>query len=262
METQAIIVEAKNTYTKKLIQVLCDPFKNYYNNLKTINPNLHEELRKIPEWNSTILGNFVNDVKKNCSWLDQLISAIFISHTKILSSVKLNDKKQTIKLKIPETDHFIHKIFENCSECVYYNIELLPIDKDKMMSMLTECMDHTISEMLPFENLLDMYIREEDEEDEEDEGNQEIKNDIKDDDDYEDMSGSGSNEDSDNLFDDDNRTSGNDNIENLMNDDNIKDPDESEDVSSPDIEEDEPSKKIDLSEPNKKPSSNEEESFF
>lgn len=260
METQAIIVEAKNTYTKKLIQILCDPFKNYYNNLKTINPNLHEELRKIPEWNSTILGNFVNDVKKNCSWLDQLISAIFISHTKILSSVKLNDKKQTIKLKIPETEHFIHNIFINCSECVYYNIELLPIDKDKMIAMLTECMDHTISELLPFENLLDMYIRDDDEEEtQEPEEAEDSETDETETETEDEILGSGTNNDNedDNLFGDDNRTSGNDNMEHLMNEDNIKDPEETETENEP-----EEAKKIDLSDPNKKASSNEEETFF
>ena len=46
-----------------------------------------------------------------CDWLDDLVTAVFLSHTKILTAIKSNKKNNKINLKIPKIDHFIHKCY-------------------------------------------------------------------------------------------------------------------------------------------------------
>ena len=163
-----IVVEAKKEYTKKLNNILLPHFTKYFDNLSSLQTDNREELRKIPIWNSAIVNKFVDDIKKDCSWLEELVTAVFISHVKILSSVKINDSKQTINLKVPECSLVIHNIFCNCSECIYYKLDLLPVQKEIMTEIIDHSIELSISELLPFENILAMYIKEQEEEPEED----------------------------------------------------------------------------------------------
>lgn len=164
-----IVVEAKKEYTKKLNNILLPHFTKYFDNLSSLQTDKREELRKIPIWNSAIVNTFVDDIKKDCSWLEELVTAVFISHVKILSSVKINDSKQTINLKVPECSLVIHNIFCNCSECIYYKLDLLPIQKEIMTEIIDHSIELSISELLPFENILAMYIKEQEEPEEEQE---------------------------------------------------------------------------------------------
>ena len=158
-----IVVEAKKEYTKKLNNILLPHFTKYFDNLSSLLTDNREELRKIPIWNSAIVNTFVDDIKKDCSWLEELVTAVFISHVKILSSVKINDSKQTINLKVPECSLVIHNIFCNCSECIYYKLDLLPVQKEIMTEIIDHSIELSISELLPFENILAMYIKEQEE---------------------------------------------------------------------------------------------------
>lgn len=166
-----VIVEAKKEYTKKLNNILINFIITKINDCYNSEHDTLEELRNIPEWNNVLLSEYVNSIKEKYNFLDELITAVFISHVKILSSVKINDKKQTIKLKVPDTELFIHKVLTNFAEIIYYNSTILPLKKEIALKFLNPCIENTISELLPFESILNMYIKENEEEEEEpDEG--------------------------------------------------------------------------------------------
>ena len=161
MDHSHIVVEAKNVYKDKLVDIIQKSFQNIINTKHEYNKEtILEELRKIPEWNATMVDNFLNEIKNECNWVEDLVSAVFISYVKILSSIKINDKKQIIKLKIPEIPLFLHKLLCNFTETIYYNHkELLPLQYEKTIEILAPCVDKTISQMLPFENILSMYLQ-------------------------------------------------------------------------------------------------------
>ena len=65
-----------------------------------------EMLSEIPNWNQSIITNETNRIKDNISYIEDLLTAVFISNMRLLCSVENTNKK--IKVKIPKLDLFIH----------------------------------------------------------------------------------------------------------------------------------------------------------
>ena len=100
-----IFAQAKIEYTNQLVDILYphmfDGIKSIYDESKIIykkKNNLpifvlfRELLEKVPIWNGEIVDSEYNRIVSNssCDWLDDLITAVFISHTKILTSIGPN----------------------------------------------------------------------------------------------------------------------------------------------------------------------------
>ena len=67
--------------------------------------------KAIPTWNDTLLNNESDRIKKACPFLMDLLTAVFVSNVKILAAIKLKGNSKNIKIKIPTTNIFIHKIY-------------------------------------------------------------------------------------------------------------------------------------------------------
>ena len=127
MEERCIIlVDAKTEYTKQLVSVLApyeDGIKGIYFEAKEecfekdeINNTLREfqlKLSKIPKWNQEVINDECENIitESKCDWLEDLIMAVFVSHTRILTSINFSKNKNKVNLKIPKTDHFIHQCY-------------------------------------------------------------------------------------------------------------------------------------------------------
>ena len=70
-------------------------------------------LSEIPRWNQEMILNEVSEIleKSKCDWLEELITAVFVSHTRILTSINTGKSKKKINLNIPKIDHFIHQCY-------------------------------------------------------------------------------------------------------------------------------------------------------
>ena len=68
-------------------------------------------LRQIPKWNQTILEQETKRIKDKCPFLMDCVTAIFVSHVKILASVRLGGSHSNIKIKIPTAEIFIHSVY-------------------------------------------------------------------------------------------------------------------------------------------------------
>ena len=136
----SIFTQAKIEYTKQLIDTLylhiIDGIKSIYEETKIIytrNPNkqivfiFRELLEKVPIWNSEIIDTETSRIIKvsGCDWLDDLITAVFISHTKILTSIGPNQSFQKINVTIPKTTTFVHKVYINVAREIWKNPYLL-----------------------------------------------------------------------------------------------------------------------------------------
>ena len=120
----SIFTQAKIEYTQQLIDILTpsmfDGILSIYDESKVVfstQTNLsilnifRTFLEKIPEWNNELVEKETERIiyDSKCDWLDDLVTAVFISHTKILTSIGPNLNNTRINLTIPKTINFVHK---------------------------------------------------------------------------------------------------------------------------------------------------------
>ena len=133
----AILVDAKTEYTKQLVNILktniYTSFKSIFSEakLKCKNENTPNNVLKefqlmltqVPKWNQDQINKEYNQIisSSGCDWIEELITAVFVSHTRILTSINLNRQKGKINLKIPKTTHFIHKCYVDIARLFWKN---------------------------------------------------------------------------------------------------------------------------------------------
>ena len=179
----AILVDAKFEYTKQLINIL----KNYiFQGIKRIYIDAkeysieHDEadrtlkkfqfyLSEIPKWNQEIILKEVSEIleKSKCDWLEELITAVFVSHTRILTSINTGKSKKKINLNIPKIDHFIHQCYIDAARAFWKtpylfddtinNYEYQRNRRDAESTIET-CIQETIRKQLPVKHILKEYL--------------------------------------------------------------------------------------------------------
>ena len=176
-------VEAKNEYTKQLVNTLQGHFyigvKSIYEDSVNVSKESGKEeevlvlfqnlLSKIPNWNQEIITaeteRIINCSK--CDFLDDLITAVFISHTKILTSIGPNKNEHKVNLRIPKTDNFIHKCYINIAREIWKNPYLF---NDKVRAyefqknirdtekIINESINYTVQNLLPIKDILKEHL--------------------------------------------------------------------------------------------------------
>jgi hypothetical protein len=176
----AIYSEAKSEYTKQLVfnfqPVLLRFFLDRYaetkaspsvtSKAKSALSEFQESLSQIPEWNLDKVRKETTMLLDNvhCDYIEDLITAVFIAHTKILSAIRLNVKpRRRIQITVPKPDHFMHRCLSECSRLMWSNVYLFndsvsTLDSQKYMTdvnrFLEEGILQAIRNLLPVKSIL------------------------------------------------------------------------------------------------------------
>ena len=164
-----VIVAAKDEYTKQLITLLqpeiYDLLKNVFINSQKINlrrklsySNYQKELKQVPHWSSYTLEEYLQKINNRYPYLMDLITAIFVSHVKILACVRIKADDKPIKIKVPNLNNFLHKIIINASEQIYYCPDIINDDKEKLFNIINTSITDTITNQVPLEYILNEYL--------------------------------------------------------------------------------------------------------
>jgi hypothetical protein len=164
-----VLVAAKEEYTRQLISSLQAPvyeiIKNVYTESQKNNirrdisySNFQLELKKVPNWASFKLDENLSEINSKFPYLMDLITAIFVSHVKILACVRLKSDNKSIKIKVPNLNTFLHKIIINVSETIYYDPYVIHDQKDKIFTIITTSITETIANQIPIEYILNEYL--------------------------------------------------------------------------------------------------------
>ena len=169
-----IYAQAKIEYTKQLKDYLINPMYNCLYKLYNISKNKYEEeneelidiyrkeIQNIPKWNNEIIEEEVNTIIKKCDWLEDLVTAVIISHTKVLASIGTNQNKK-INLTIPKLTNFIHKCYINFAREIWKNPYLYYDNKGSIEyqkniklieDIIKDSIDFTIRKLLPVKEIL------------------------------------------------------------------------------------------------------------
>lgn len=164
-----VLVAAKEEYTKQLISTiqpsLYDIIKQIFTDSQKNNirrnvsySNFQKELKAVPNWASFKLEEKLNTVNTKFPYLMDLVTAIFISHVKILACVRLKKDNKSVKIKVPNLNTFLHKILINCSENIYYNPEIIDDNKNRIFEIINLSIMETIANQIPIEYILNEYL--------------------------------------------------------------------------------------------------------
>ena len=193
-DSVGVYAEAKGEYTKQLTQFLGQPILTFF--LKLLDTAKEREadpkklllsfqilLEDISEWNHDKVQRETQNIAMGtqCDYLEELLTAVFVAHTKVLSSIRLTNKQKRLQITIPKLEHFLHKTLIECARFLWTNTYLFSssctaIEKQKNMrhveSFISDGISQGIRLMLPVKSILREYLstEESDHDDEEEEG--------------------------------------------------------------------------------------------
>lgn len=197
-----VYADAKTEYTRQLTQFCLPAFLGFFLHLldetkesekdsKKLLLSFQNALKQIPEWNyekvQTKTGVLIKDIK--CDYFEDLLSAVFVAHTKVLSAIRLTSKQKRLQITIPKTDHFLHHTMIECARILWSNVFLFSpsgpaIERQKSMRQVEQLIQdgilQSIRSMLPVKNILKEYLKDDDETDvetdaEDDDDDEEVK---------------------------------------------------------------------------------------
>lgn len=188
-ENVGVYAEAKGEYTRQLCQFLVPALLGYFlqmvdeakekdTDAKKLLWNFQNLLKDVPDWNVDKVRRETATVQSlaKCDYLEELLTAVFIAHTKVLSAIRLTTKNKKLQISIPKLDHFLHRTLADCARLIWSNVYLFtptgtPIERQKNLNtvegLLGEGILQSIRTMLPVKSILREYLHDDGEEEEE-----------------------------------------------------------------------------------------------
>jgi len=175
----AVYNQAKDEYTKQLILFLTPAVFNFFMKVfkqaleevaiqgrGSVLARFQELIRAVPEWNIDKVvretATVVADSK--CDYLEELLSAVFIAHTKVLTAIRPNSgKNMKVQIVVPKLDHFVHRALSDCCRILYkwtylFQHDISAIEKQKnhrsIEIQIGEGILQAIRGLLPVKNIL------------------------------------------------------------------------------------------------------------
>jgi len=181
MDEKNILV-AKTEFTKflsyKLMPCLYQGIKHIWKTSKMSAPKgqvyveFQNNLRQVKIWNQDVIENEYDRIvqRTKCKYLDDIIKKIFVLNTQILAADngKINEKRK-IKVQVPPASKFLHHCYQECARCFYENVMLMDDRPEfvtqmqqsenlqKSYKIIINCIENTIRNLLPIEDLLFDY---------------------------------------------------------------------------------------------------------
>jgi hypothetical protein len=183
MDSVSLYSEARNEYLKQLSTWIIPPmvefFRNEYSAIVVREGNkramafFQELCASVPKWNQDIIETNTNTLLETCrcDYVEELMTAVFIAHTKMLTAIRVNSKQKKLQITLPKLDHFIHRIFIECARAFWkapflFSEELPPIERQKnilqLESIATEALSGAIRSLLPVKSILRDYMNDDD----------------------------------------------------------------------------------------------------
>lgn len=178
--------EAKAEYTRQLCSFLVPALEGYFldvlNEVKATEKDakrflwvFQDALKQFPDWNIDKVQRETEKIAAatKCDYLEEILTAVFIAHTKVLSAIRLTSKQKKLQITIPKLDHFLHRTMSECARLLWSNAYLFSeagpaIERQKNLrqveQLLHEGVLQSIRGMLPVKSILREYLAEDAEE--------------------------------------------------------------------------------------------------
>jgi hypothetical protein len=172
--------EARVEYQKQMANKLVVPLLDFFRKIRTdlwsesqqsILSRFQKKCAEIPKWNQDVVAEETNRLVEasRCDYLEELMTALFIAHTKVMASVRVNKKNKKLTITVPKLDHFLHRLFTEAAKSFWkapflFQEDIPAIDRQKNLlqaeAMIEEAIYAAVRDMLPIKKILLEYISE------------------------------------------------------------------------------------------------------
>ena len=173
-----VLVDAKKEYLNQLaiimVPFMIETFQDVYNESVTRSKNkkvlaMNQLLLKdVKVWNDNIIKQHTDEIIHSCSWFNELVAAVFVSHVKILSAVKLSAESNKISVKLPTNERFVHACYVAVAKDLYkdpyvYHEEADEFVRDeRLFERFNVCISATVKELIPIQDILRVNMTKDD----------------------------------------------------------------------------------------------------
>lgn len=177
MDNLNVLVEAKKEYLGQLCLIMTpamiEVFQEMYN--ESINTSKGKQilimfqklLKEVPNWSNAMSKRHSDNITGRCSWFNDLLAAVFVACTKILSAVRLKADNKKIALKLPTEEVFIQTCYNNAARDLYkdpyvFHEEQSEYVRDENLTRrFCVCIENTVKELIPVQQILQTYMSQE-----------------------------------------------------------------------------------------------------
>jgi len=177
MENVATYSEARSEYTKQLATFIVPSLVGWFQ--QTWHRNAHNrqqclalfqsECEEVARWNADRIHDEVRVLieRTGCDYMEELMTAVFVAHTKVLTAVRLSSREKKLSITVPKLDHFIHRIFREAAR-VFWKSPFLFMDMGSVVerqknvlqieALATEAIGTAVRSLLPVKQILKDYL--------------------------------------------------------------------------------------------------------
>ena len=177
MDNLNVLVEAKKEYLGQLCHlmtpVMIEVFQDMYDEADKLSKGrkvlimYQKLLKEVPNWSNAMSKSHSDNITERCAWFSDLLAAVFVACTKILSAVRLKSDNKKISLKLPTNEVFIQTVYNNAAKNLYkdpyvYHEEQSEYTRDeKLVARFSACIEESIKELIPVQQILQTYMSQE-----------------------------------------------------------------------------------------------------
>jgi hypothetical protein len=177
MDNLNILVEAKKEYLGQMCTIMCPPmidvFSDMYDEATKLSKGrkvlimFQKLLKEVPNWSNAMSKQHTDNIANRCAWFNDLLAAVFVACTKILSAVRLKADNKKISLKLPTNEVFVQTCYNNIAKDLYrdpyiFHEEQSVYNRDeKLTSRFCLCIENSVKELIPVQQILQTYMSQE-----------------------------------------------------------------------------------------------------
>lgn len=177
----SVYSDARAEYTKQLCVFLVPAYFQFYIELldkaksdmitepKKVLWQFQNYLNEIHDWNMEKVHNEIHRIQTNsgCDYLEDLLTAVFIAHTKVLTAIRLSSNNKKIKIDIPKVEHFLFKALCETSKLLWSSTYLFRegisgIEKQQnyrnIEQLLNEGILQAVRSLVPVKSILKDFV--------------------------------------------------------------------------------------------------------
>ena len=195
----SVYSDTRSEYTKQLCIFLVPAYFQFFVDLftkakQTSEPKktlwqLQTYLNEVHEWNMEKVHNEIGVIHNNtgCDYLEDLLTAVFIAHTKVLTAIRLSINNKKIEITIPKVEHFLFKVLCEISKLLWsstylFRDDISGIDRQQnyktIEGIISEGILQAVRSLVPVKSILKNLVNHDDKVDKADKADDDSDDDV------------------------------------------------------------------------------------